>query len=97
MSSFDPDDLPWLFHNTIGVACYRYIDFIDRGFNPRDNRFLITLEDFALKKDKEMDETVDQMRAKNIPINRETLLKHLHTNNRSYVDRLLDRLNKSNG
>ena len=91
LSSFDPN-LPWLLHNTISVACYRYIAFVERGFNPRDNRFLMPLEEFRAEKDRQMDETVRQMTSKNIPINRETLLNHLHKNNHSYVDRLLDRL-----
>lgn len=91
LSRFD-ESLPWLVHNTVGVACYRYIAFIDRGFNPRDNRFLIPLEEYRAHKDEEMDATVEEMKANNIPINRDTLLANLHPNNRSYIDRLMARL-----
>lgn len=33
--------------NTVSVALHRYIAFIERGFNPRDNRFLVTPEQYA--------------------------------------------------
>ena len=91
LSRFD-EYIPWLVHNTVGVACYRYMAFIDRGFNPRDNKFLIPLEEYRAHKDKEMDKTVEEMKAKDIPITRETLLENLHPNNRSYIDRLMSRL-----
>ncbi len=38
---------PWLARNTVSVALHRYIAFIERGFNPRDNRFLVTPEQYA--------------------------------------------------
>jgi hypothetical protein len=35
-------DTSWIVKNTVGVSFYRYLAFIERGFNPGDNRFLMT-------------------------------------------------------
>jgi len=93
LSEFE-QSVPWIVHNTVGVAFYRYITFIDRGFNPRDNKFLIPLEEFRGKKDMQMDATVAEMKAKNIAITRESLAEHLHQNNRPFINRLMDRLRR---
>ncbi len=93
LSAFE-EHAPWIVHNTVGVAFYRYIAFIDRGFNPRDNKFLVPLEEFRGKKDEQMDATVAEMKAKNIAITRESLAEHLHQNNLPFLKRLMNRLAK---
>ncbi|MEQ9446602.1 MAG: hypothetical protein RJS98_13635 [Rhodospirillaceae bacterium] len=93
LSEFE-QNLPWSIHNTVGVSCYRYITFINRGFNPRDNKFLIPLEEFRAKKDEQMDATIAEMKAKNIAITRESLRAHLHPNNVPHINRLIDRLDQ---
>lgn len=87
-------DVPWIVHNTVGVSTYRYISFIDRGFNPQDNRYLIPLSDFRAAKDRQMDETVADMKAKNIAVTRDSLAKHLHPHTAPFINRLVNRLTK---
>ena len=38
-----PDEARWIDKNVIGIAFYRWIVFIMRGRNPRDNPFLAPL------------------------------------------------------
>ncbi len=39
-------DADWFARNTIGVEFYRYILFVKRGVNPRDNPFIMPREDY---------------------------------------------------
>lgn len=79
LSSFSKET-PWLISNTVGLSVYRYIAFIERGFNPRDNRYFLTREEQAARKAEKravVAAAAEELTRKGMPVTRDNLIAAL--------------------
>ncbi len=86
------DSAPWLARNTIGVSFHRYIAFIERGFNPRDNRYLIEAEEFQRRVREQQDgvrAAAEELELAGLPVTQESLVAKLGRRSAHHVDRYL--------
>ena len=92
LTSF-PAGTPWLVRNTIGVAFHRYIAFIERGHNPRDNRFLVEPEVYDARiaeRQALVAAAAAELRSEGTSVNQETLQAKLGFNMRNQITRYLE-------
>ena len=87
-----PTGTPWLYRNTVGVAFYRYIAFIERGFNPRDNPFLrepVEFDKGLVEHRANVMKAVRALENEGKSINLENLIEKLGRLERVHIDRYL--------
>jgi hypothetical protein len=87
-----PANAPWMVHNTASVAFHRYIAFIERGFNPGDNRFLSTPEAFhrmLAERRAEVLVAVEALKREGVAITRDNLCARLDRALAVHVDRYM--------
>jgi len=79
---------PWLIRNTVSVALHRYIAFIERGFNPRDNRYLITPEELKAHraaKRAQVAAHAEALKREGVAVTREALVARMGANQVHHV------------
>jgi len=92
VDAFSPDT-PWLTRNVTGVSFYRYLCFVQRGFNPEENPYL--LDPSVYKRDQEakrqrVRDAYDEMLGRGEEPSREALRRAFDNRLTSHIDRVLE-------
>jgi len=91
MNSFGAD-APWLTRHMVGLSFYRYLCFVERGFNPEENPHLLEPEEFARateQKRQEVRDAMQRMVARGDTVTREGLRREAGFAGFHHIDHVL--------